>query len=112
MGEESSVEEIEITQGMVQAGVRSYLSWDHQEDDPREIVEEIFLAMEQMSAKPVPKVAKNKKEESRMIRLCPRCLEDDEGIYGTLFFVRENVAGCEFHGEIQFSEVFCSKVDF
>ena len=35
----------EITQEMIDAGVRSYLDWDHLEDDPQEIVAEIFRVM-------------------------------------------------------------------
>lgn len=34
-----------LTPAMVTAGVRSYLSWNHQEDSPDAIVTEIFSAM-------------------------------------------------------------------
>ena len=35
----------QISQAMIEAGVSSYLSWDHAEDDPKEIVKEIFAEM-------------------------------------------------------------------
>ena len=38
-----------ITEEMVEAGIRSYLSWDHQEDLPDEIVTEIFRVMAALS---------------------------------------------------------------
>jgi len=35
-----------ITPKMIEAGIRSYLSWDHREDDPGQIVAEIFAEMD------------------------------------------------------------------
>lgn len=43
--EEIQITSVQITSKMIEAGVNSYLSWDHQEDFPEEIVAEIYLAM-------------------------------------------------------------------
>jgi len=41
----AEMKSIEVTEEMIRAGTQSYLSWDHREDDPREIVSEIFQVM-------------------------------------------------------------------
>ncbi len=40
---------VEVTPAMIDAGIRSYLSWDHLEDSPGEIVAEIYSAMAQLA---------------------------------------------------------------
>lgn len=44
-GSNVAVQQIEVTPEMIETGVKAYLSWDHLEDDPAEIVREIFCEM-------------------------------------------------------------------
>lgn len=41
----AAIKAIKVTPKMLEAGVRSYLSWNHHEDDPAQIVAEIFEEM-------------------------------------------------------------------